>query len=201
MRSVFFFLILILLVPTSTFAQAQMSSPEYILNLEPIDASSAGSLRTIQPETLLKLRDDGYFITSVNEQPTTLSISSSQIDIDQSETQNIYLSVGAENTYNYQLSAYLWTPLQSSDEDQIPATVCSDKKESCWDYQLSGPDSLNYLDGENRQTLPLQERTPLASREQTIGERPTELKFTVKHPAQENTVYSSLIQILAMPLL
>jgi len=216
MKYLLMLLIIVISVPFAVTAQ-EMSSPEYVLKLEQIEASGEAQLRSIRPETLLKLREDGYFIASVNEHPITFTISDTLVEIDDESEKKVYMSVRSEGKFGYQLTAFPWTPLQSLSGEQIPPTRCDQKKKPCtawvasswsnesnpgWGYHLSGPDISNgFSEKTSFRPFPLQERVPLASREHTIGERASQISFKVLKDPADTTTYTSLIQFLAIPTL
>lgn len=207
-------IIIVLVMVPAVFAQGEMTSPEYKLRLEQIDASKEASLRSIRPETQLKLRDDGYFIAAVNEQPLTFTISTTVVEISEDQETKVYMSARSERTYNYQISAMAWTPLQSVNGDQIPETECDREKERCtpwrtgtwatdsapgWGYHLSGPDIVpGFTKMTSYRPLSMQDRVSLATQTHTEGERASQMSFKVQTNPTDTNTYTSIIQLLAI---
>ena len=197
--------IIVVLFPFAVHA-AEMSSPEYKVDIEQIEASDEAALSSIRPEVALKLREKGYYVSYVNEHPFTFSIKNTVVDLEKEvETKSVYTSVRSEGAYSYHLSAFQWTPLQSQSGNQIPTSSCT--AVSCtdpigWGYRVLGPDALTiYSKKDTYFPFSLQKRTLPSSNPNAEGVRASEVEFKVVQGKERNELFEAIIQLLAVPVI
>lgn len=214
--------LIFLAFPLHIFAQ-EMSSPQYKIELEQVEASSSAKTEQLNILQQKHFNENGYIISPPKEDFIQLNISDTVLNLpnlssDQAQIHSILSSVSSSKLFGYQLIMIPLQGLESTNGEQIEPTSCDGKSQTCtitsarewqsnahfgWGYSVTGPDSLSDFINENYyRPFKTGESVVVSNSYAAKSERSTEMRFKVVIPPDlSEGNYSSIIKIFALPTL
>lgn len=213
------FLVLILL-PSDVFAQ-EMFSPSYRLELEQIEATTEARTERLNTLQLKEFFENGYIVESSDKNSLHFSISDTVLSFtdlqpEKAQSHSVLSTVTSPELYGYQLIAVPLQGFETANGDQIPATQCDGKEQTCtvrtakqwrlntmygWGYTVSGPDAnRDFLDESFYRPFKTGESVVIANNPSVSSQRATKLTIkTITSPETPEGNYRSVIKLIALP--